>query len=154
MGIYFNPDNNSFTKATKGKIYVDKTGLLNELNRLLCTEGNCVAISHARRFGKSQAAGMIDAYYSLGSDSKELFAPFEISKAPDFEKHLNKYNVIHIDVSSAADYHKEDLVPFLIERLIMEFKEAFYEKINYNQSIQFVITDVFRLTGKPFVNIR
>ena len=153
MGIYFNPDNNSFTKATKGKIYVDKTGLLNELNRLLCTEGNCVAISHARRFGKSQAAGMIDAYYSLGSDSKELFAPFEISKAPDFEKHLNKYNVIHIDVSSAADYHKEDLVPFLIERLIMEFKEAFYEKINYNQSIQFVITDVFRLTGKPFVII-
>lgn len=91
--------------------------------------------------------------YSLGSDSKELFAPFEISKAPDFEKHLNKYNVIHIDVSSAADYHKEDLVPFLIERLIMEFKEAFYEKINYNQSIQFVITDVFRLTGKPFVII-
>ena len=86
---------------------------------------------------------MIDAYYSLGSDSKELFAPFEISKAPDFEKYLNKYNVIHIDVSSAADYHKEDLVPFLIERLIMEFKEAFYEKINYNQSIQFVITDVF-----------
>lgn len=62
MGIYFNPDNNSFTKATKGKIYVDKTGLLNELNRLLCTEGNCVAISHARRFGKSQAVGMIDTY--------------------------------------------------------------------------------------------
>ena len=60
---------------------------------------------------------------------------------------------MHIDVSSAADYHKEDLVPFLIERLIMEFKEVFQEKINYNQSIQFVITNVFRLTGKPFVII-
>lgn len=58
MGIYFNPDNNSFTKATKGKIYVDKTGLLNELNRLLCTEGNCVAISHARRL-KITGAGML-----------------------------------------------------------------------------------------------
>ena len=87
MGTYFNPDNESFTKAVRSKIYIDKTGLLNELNDLLCTEGNCVALSHARRFGKSQAAGMIGAYYSLGSDSRELFAPFEIAKSPDFEEH-------------------------------------------------------------------
>ena len=79
MGTYFNPDNESFRKAVRSKIYVDKTGLLEELNQMIGTEGNCVAISHARRFGKSQAAGMIDAYYSMGSDSKELFSSYEIS---------------------------------------------------------------------------
>lgn len=79
MGTYFNPDNESFRKAVRSKIYVDKTGLLEELNHMIGTEGNCVAISHARRFGKSQAAGMIDAYYSMGSDSKELFSSYEIS---------------------------------------------------------------------------
>ena len=41
-------------------------------------------VSHARRFGKSQAAGMLDAYYSLGSDSRELFAPFRIAENNGF----------------------------------------------------------------------
>ena len=39
------------------------------LNKIISTEGKCIALSHARRFGKSHAAGMIDAYYSLGCDS-------------------------------------------------------------------------------------
>ena len=72
MGTYFNPGNHSFTRAVKSSIYLDKTGLLEELNMLIGTEDNCIALSHARRFGKSQAAGMLDAYYSLGCDSEEL----------------------------------------------------------------------------------
>lgn len=46
-------------------IYVDKTGLIKELNRVLCTNDKCVAVSHARRFGKSQAANLIETYYSM-----------------------------------------------------------------------------------------
>ena len=68
MGVYFNPKNGSFTGDKNSRIYVDKTGLLEYLNGLLGTSGRCVAVSHARRFGKSHAAGMIDAYYSLGCD--------------------------------------------------------------------------------------
>ena len=43
------------------------------MNDVICTNANCIAVSHARRFGKSHAAGMIDAYYSRGCDSYELF---------------------------------------------------------------------------------
>ena len=68
MGIYFNPSNDSFRKDRNYKIYVDKTELLNYTNEWLGTPRNCIAVSHARRFGKSHAAGMIDAYYSLGCD--------------------------------------------------------------------------------------
>ena len=60
---YFNPSNESFTCDRNSKIYVDKTGLIEYLNNLLGTNGKCIAVSHARRFGKSHAAGMIDAYY-------------------------------------------------------------------------------------------
>ena len=67
MGVYFNPSNESFTKDRNYKIYIDKTGLLEYLNESIGTPKNCIALSHARRFGKSHAAGMIDAYYSLGS---------------------------------------------------------------------------------------
>ena len=97
MGTYFNPSNKGFRKASRDEIYIDKTGLLNILNRRLGAEKNCVSVSHARRFGKSQAARMIDAYYSRGCDSKELFMGLKISESEDFEKHLNKYNVIHLD---------------------------------------------------------
>ena len=99
MGIYFNPANESFTKDKNSKIYLDKTGLLEFLNDMICTNGNCIAVSHARRFGKSHAAGMIDAYYSLGSESSALFEDTEIAMKESFRKHLNKYNVIHLDIS-------------------------------------------------------
>ena len=59
MGIFFNPGNGSFTKDRNYEIYVDKTELLKYLNRAIGTPKNCIAVSHARRFGKSHAAGMI-----------------------------------------------------------------------------------------------
>lgn len=56
MGVYFNPNNESFTQARNSRIYVDKTGLIEILNQRLSTEDKCIAVSHARRFGKSHAA--------------------------------------------------------------------------------------------------
>ena len=100
MGTYFNPNNESFTKDKKSEIYIDKTGLLEFLNKKLGTNNNCISVSHARRFGKSHAAGMIDAYYSLGSNSEALFSDTEIAEKKSFREHLNKYNVIHLDVST------------------------------------------------------
>ena len=81
MGVYFNPSNESFTSDKNSKIYVDKTGLLEYLNDILGTNSRCIAVSHARRFGKSHAAGMIDAYYSLGCDSTKLFEDTKIAGA-------------------------------------------------------------------------
>lgn len=150
MGSYFNPGNNSFTKATRSLIYVDKTGLLEELNQLIGTEDNCIALSHARRFGKSQAAGMLDAYYSLGCDSKDLFSAYQISTMPSFEEHLNQYNVIHIDISSVFDFHKDDLVDYIIECLSEEFMKV-YDNLDYTKTIPMILQQVFQKSKKPFV---
>lgn len=78
MGTYFNPGNNSFTRAVKSSIYLDKTGLLEELNMLIGTEDNCIALSHARRFGKSQAVGMLDAYYIVWGVIQKNYSPMSI----------------------------------------------------------------------------
>ena len=110
MGIYFNPGNESFACDKNSRIYIDKTGLLEYLNGMLGTNSKCLAVSHARRFGKSHAAGMIDAYYSLGCDSTELFDGTKISESADYKKYMNKYNVVHLDIASVWDFHKEDLV--------------------------------------------
>ena len=77
MGTYFNPSNAGFRQAVNSRIYIDKTQLIDILNSRLFTEEKCISVSHARRFGKSQAADMIDAYYSRGCDSGKLFSKLE-----------------------------------------------------------------------------
>ncbi len=127
MGIYVNPGNESMKRAVGSEIYVDKTGLLKVLNKSIGTEHCYFAVSRCRRFGKTMAAGMIDAYYSRGCDSKELFAPYEIAKDPDFGKHLNQYNVIHFDAASfqLEAPSPEEVVPLIDKTLLGEMLEEF-----------------------------
>ena len=90
MGRFVNPDNRAFQTAVNSEIYVDKTGILKYTNKALNTLQGYICNSRPRRFGKSVTANMLTAYYSRGCDSEELFSGFEISKDPDFKKHLNK----------------------------------------------------------------
>ena len=152
MGLYFNPNNESFRSVINSNIYVDKTGLINILNEVLGTEDKCISLSHARRFGKSQVAGMIDAYYSKGSNSRELFSKFEIAKSPDFDKYLNKYNVIHLDISSFYDYHTDDIVEAIVKTLYDEFREI-YKDIDYSKSLHQVISEIYKISSFQFVII-
>ena len=153
MGIYFNPTNESFTQAKNSMIYVDKTELLEQLNLRLSTENKCIAVSHARRFGKSHAAGMIDAYYSLGCDSSKLFDNTKISSHADYKKYMNKYNVIHLDISSFWDFHKKDLIESIKERVYDDFKEIYAESLNYNKDIHVLLNEIYHKTTIPFVII-
>ncbi len=153
MGIYFNPTNESFTQAKNSMIYVDKTELLEQLNLRLSTENKCIAVSHARRFGKSHAAGMIDAYYSLGCDSSKLFDNTKIAANADYKKYMNKYNVIHLDISSFWDFHKKDLIESIKERVYDDFKEIYAESLNYNKDIHVLLNEIYHKTTTPFVII-
>ena len=153
MGVYFNPNNGSFTKDRNYKIYMDKTGLLEYLNEQLETPQNCIAVSHARRFGKSHAAGMIDAYYSLGCDSTKLFENTEIAKCADFKKYMNQYNVIHLDISSVWDFHKEDLIEAIHERVCEDFQREYGENLNYKKELYLLLQEIYSRTTIPFVII-
>ena len=153
MGVYFNPNNGSFTKDRNYKIYIDKTGLLEYLNEQIETPKNCIAVSRARRFGKSHAAGMIDAYYSLGCDSTRLFENTQIAKSSDFKKYMNKYNVIHLDISSVWDFHKEDLIEAIHERVCEDFQKEYGETLNYKKELCLLIQEIYSRTTIPFVII-
>lgn len=98
MGRFVNPDNSAFQVALNSKIYVDKTGLIAYTNSVLDTMEGYICNSRPRRFGKSYAANMLAAYYSKGCNSEAMFSGLEIGKNPTFKKHLNKYDVIHIDI--------------------------------------------------------
>ena len=153
MGVYFNPFNKSFRKDKKSEIYIDKTGLLEFLNKKIETNNNCIAVSHARRFGKSHAAGMIDAYYSRGCDSYELFKDTDIATKGCFKKHINKCNVIHLDVSTFWDSYKENIVEKIKDYIFDEFKAEYGGQIDCDKMISSVIMSVYIITNIPFVII-
>ena len=153
MGIYFNPNNMSFSSDKNSKIYVDKTILIEYLNGNLCKNTKCLAVSHARRFGKSHAAGMIDAYYSLGCDSTKLFENTKLSQTPDYKKYMNKYNVIHLDISSFWDFHKDDIIETIIEYICDELKEEGPADIDFSKSINSVLAQIYMKTNIPFIII-
>lgn len=126
MGIYVNPNNDLFKKALNSKIYVDKSGMIEVTNNLLDTEQNCMCISRPRRFGKSMGINLLIAYYSKGCDSKELFANLKIAKNPDFEKHLNKYNVIWLNLPNFKQPGEgaETILPLMTKLLKKELKKV------------------------------
>ena len=153
MGVYYNPSNESYTKARNSQIYIDKSGLIDFLNKRLSTEANCIAVSHARRFGKSHAAGMIDAYYSLGCDSSSLFDDTDIAQSADYKKYMNKFNVIHLDISSAWDFHKEDLVEYLHEIICEDLKKVYIDNLDYTKELYWLFHKIYTKSKIPFVII-
>ena len=153
MGILFNPGNDSYAKDRNYKIYIDKTMLLSFLNEAIGTPGNCIAVSHARRFGKSHAAGMIDAYYSLGCDSTQLFEETKIASDPDYKKYMNKYNVIHLDISSFWDDYKENIIEKIVEYIYGDLQEAFGDFFDSTKKLSFALMSIYKKNKIPFVII-
>ena len=68
-----------------------------------------LCVSRPRRFGKSMAADMLTAYYSRGCDSRELFQGLKIFEDKDFEKYLNQYDTIFLNMQEFLSQSKEYL---------------------------------------------
>ena len=127
MGLYLNPDNKDFQRAINSEIYIDKSMLIAYTNKCLYTEQGYICVSRPRRFGKSMAANMLTAYYSKGCDSKEMFSELKIAQDESFGKHLNQYNVIHLDMTKFLGESKDctELKQIIEEYLIDEICDEF-----------------------------
>lgn len=156
MGIYLNPDNKSFAIAVGSEIYVDKTELIAATNKVLDTEQRFVCVSRPRRFGKSIAANMLAAYYSKGCDSKELFQEFKIAKSKQFEKHLNNYILIKLNIQEFLTNSKsmEEMLALLKRRIIWELLEE-YPDFRYfdTTNLTWTMQDIYSNTKRTFIVI-
>ena len=154
MGIYWNPGNQGFWQSINSEIYVDKTGLIEYTNKVLNTKQRFVCVSRPRRFGKSMAAEMLVAYYDRECDSRELFEGYQIEKAKSFEKHLNKYNVISLNM---LDFYKigkpvEEMLEKLEKALLWEILDT-YPDIRYYDTTDLVrvLLDAYKNTKIPII---
>ena len=156
MGIYLNPDSCKFEEAVNSDIYIDKTGLLAYTNSVLHTMQKYICISRPRRFGKSIAANMLTAYYSRGCNAEKLFSDFEIARNSTFQKHLNKYNTISVNMqeflSRSTDVH--ELIRRFSKLIIRDLRNE-YPNIDYFDDTDVIecIQDVYAQTKQPFIII-
>lgn len=127
MGRFLNPDNSAFQSALNANIYVDKSGLLDYTNKVIGSIDAFICNSRPRRFGKSITANMLTAYYSKGCDSKAMFEKLNIGKSESFEMHLNRYDVIHIDLQWCIEPAggAAGLVTYITKCVVEELREKY-----------------------------
>ena len=154
MGRFLNPGNGGFGRIISEDTYVDKTGIIGYLNRWLNKSERYVCVSRARRFGKTVAARTIQAYYDNSCDSHDLFAPYEIARDPSYEMHINKYDVIGLDVQSFFLLY-DDPQAFIkrLEAAVLEEVCAKWSDIDGLKDMRLVnaLIKVHETTGAKFV---
>ena len=154
MGLYLNPDNKNFTRDMTKDIYIDKSLMINVINSFIDTNNTYICVSRPRRFGKTMATNMLAAYYSKGCNSKEVFSKLNISKEPEFESKLNKYNVIIIDLNGERQIikDKENMLEILTDKIKKEMKEQYPDvSITEDLSLAESILAIYEATGEQFI---
>lgn len=156
MGSFVNRGNESFSRARNSQIYIDKTGLLNYTNSVINTEQSYICVSRPRRFGKTLTAGMLMAYYCRGCNSETLFTDLAIADSPSFKKHLNQYDVIHLDIAYLLVQIKNPskTISCLQEYVIEELKTIYPGILSDDeQMLPFALSKIHQAKGAAFIII-
>lgn len=129
MGVYVNPGNMGFAEINDPD-YVDKTLLIDLINQTISKKNKLTCISRPRRFGKSYAAKMLTAYYDCSCNSHTLFDDKKIASTRNYEKFLNKYNVICLDITGFISEAKDSGIS--LREIPGMIKKALWKDLNEN----------------------
>lgn len=152
MGTYINKGNLAFKKILNSK-YVDKSSFIAVVNSTIDTEDQFICATRCRRFGKSMMAKMLCAYYDKSCNSRELFKGLKIEQDPSFEQHLNKYNVLYLDVTSFTTYTKYHghVTRSINETMTEEVTEAFPNvRFKQDSDLMECLQTIYNQTGERF----
>lgn len=154
MGFYINTGNEGF-RSSRNSEYVDKSGLIGVVNGTLFTRQRFTCVSRCRRFGKSMAAEMLAAYYDKSCDSRKLFADLKIAGHPSFEKHLNKYPVIYLDMTDFITRFQDDEIVKAINAAILKDVKSSYPDVpgEPDDDLMEMLMRVAAATGERFIFI-
>lgn len=125
--------------------YIDMSSLISYTNKSLYSPSTkFLCVSRPRRFGKSYTANMLVAYYSKGCDSHDLFSKLEISKEESYEKYINKFNVITLDIQSmiALNQGAKGVVSYIQKSVCKELADEFSD-IHFLKTISLRLSLIF-----------
>lgn len=155
MGKYINKGNDGFRRYANGE-YVDKTELISYVNSTISMPTMLTCVTRPRRFGKTAAAQMLYAYYDKSTDSRELFAGYRIARDPSFERHLNKYPAVYLDVTDFTTRYedRDDMVELMQADIIKDLLKAYPGvKADDDADLMDVMLEIHMSTSEKFVII-
>ncbi len=132
MNYYLNKSSD-FESYVNDTIFIDKSLLISTTNyNLSKPSSKFMCVTRPRRFGKTMALSMLNAYYSKGCDSKEIFEKLNISKDNTYLDHLNKHNVIWIDMANLyTDIDDKDNFVKKLKLNILRDLKNYYTDIDF-----------------------
>lgn len=153
MGNFIDKGNDGFA-SVRNSNFVDKSLLIEEVNSMMLTENRYMCITRARRFGKSVAVKMLNAYYDRSCDSRKLFDGLKISGRPDFDKYLNRFPVLYLDMTDFVTKYGDDVR--LVDRMKRDICEellGLYEGVSMepNDDLMDLLVRIVDRTGEKFV---
>jgi hypothetical protein len=97
---------------------------------------------------------MLCAYYDKSCDSRELFADLEIAKDPSYEKYLNKYDVIYLDMTlfTSECENIRDVVKKVREVVLGELCRE-YPEMETGETLATTLANIAERTGNKFIFI-
>ena len=98
---------------------------------------------------------MLCAYYDQSCDSRHLFTDLEIASDPSFEKHLNKYPVIFLDMTNLTTRFKDDSIMKHEQKELKEdINEAYPDiPVKDDDDLMAYLIRVTDSTHQPFIFI-
>lgn len=133
--------------------------LIDNINQTLGTTKKLTCVSRPRRFGKSYAAKMLTAYYDCSCDSHKLFDDKRIASTKDYEKYMNQYHVIYLEITSFISQARREGnsladVPKMIVQALSNELDALNMSTQPNKELKEKLTAVSESPdGRKFVFI-
>lgn len=112
----------SFEKIrNEGSYYVDKTSLIEDL----VTSSHAVTLfTRPRRFGKTLAMRMLESFFSIEKNSKELFDGLNISKNKELcDIYMNQYPTVFFTLKDVYGKNFEEAFNKLKSKISNSYKE-------------------------------
>ena len=154
MGSYINVGNAAFMMSRNGK-YVDKSGLISVVNDTINTKRCFSCVTRSRRFGKTMAAEMLCAYYDHSCDSHQLFDDLHIASDLSYERYLNKYPVIYLDISDFVTRYNDETIVKIIDKILQtDVLEAYPGQTQKeDDDLMELLARVVNASGQKFIFI-
>lgn len=148
-----NKNGDGFSELLNGKIFVDKTGLIEKINEKISTKEKWVCVSKPRRFGKTMALEMLAAYYTKGIHTEQLFLPLHAAKGKTFKQHLNAHNVILVNFNDYFNKERstQEGISLFSSRLRKDLHLAFPDIEDESEDLSLSLDIICQLTGEKFI---
>lgn len=123
-----------------GNYYVDKTEIIYEL--IYDTDNKVTLFTRPRRFGKTLMMSMMENFFSIEKDSKEIFAGLKITGYKEFcNEWMNRYPVLFVSFKDIEAENFADAYDMLKVRLADICKE--YSELLDRVSVDSDDRDIF-----------